>query len=95
MMGYNALMLDKLTCMACHDASGLDVGPPPDDEGGKWVTQLTTVGRAGPTTTFVLSHSIVHDVACDRCHFEENPNELVVLNADGTVPEPPAEETTG
>ncbi len=46
-------------------------------------------------TEFVLSHSIVHDVACDRCHFEENPFELVVLTADGEVPEPPAEETTG
>ena len=95
MLGYNALMLDKLTCMACHDASGLDVGPPPGDEGGPWVTQVTSVGRAGPTTEFVLSHSIVHDVACDRCHFEENPFELVVLTAAGEVPEPPAEETTG
>jgi len=95
MMGYNAIMLDKLTCMACHDASGLDVGPPPGEEGGPWVTQVTSEGRAGPTTEFVLSHSIVHDVACDRCHFEENPFELVVLTAAGEVPEPPAEETTG
>lgn len=94
MMGYNAIMLDKLTCMACHDASGLDVGPPPGEEGGPWVTQLTTVGRSGPTTEFVLSHSIVYEVACDRCHFDGNPNELVVLTADGEVPEPPEEETT-
>ena len=95
MKGYNDIMLDKLTCMACHDASGLDVGPPPGEEGGPWVTQVTSEGRAGPTTEFVLSHSIVHDVACDRCHFEENPFELVVLTAAGEVPEPPAEETTG
>lgn len=94
MKGYNAIMLDKLTCMACHDASGLDVGPPPGDEGGPWVTQVTSVGRAGPTTEFVLSHSIVYDVACDRCHFVDNANGLTVLTADGEVPEPPAEETT-
>jgi len=92
MKGYNALMLDKLTCMACHDASGLDVGPPPDGEGGPWVTQETSVGRAGPTTEFVLSHSIVYTVACDRCHFEENTFELTVFTADGSVPEPPAED---
>ena len=91
MKGLNAVMLDKLTCMACHDASGLDVGPPPDGEGGPWVTQQTTVGRGGPSTAYVLSHSIVYTVACDRCHFEENAWELTVLTADGEVP---AEETT-
>jgi len=95
MKGYNALMLDKLTCMACHDATGMDVGPPPDGEGGPWVTQVTSVGRSGPTTEYVLSHSIVYTVACDRCHFEENTFELTVLTADGEVPEPPEEETTG
>ena len=92
MKGYNAVMLDKLTCMACHDASGLDVGPPPDGEGGPWVTQVTSVGRAGPTTEFVLSHSIVYTVACDRCHFVDNVHELTVYTADGEVPEPPAED---
>jgi len=91
MKGMNAIMLDKLTCMACHDASGLDVGPPPDDPDGKWVTQLTTMGRAGPSTDVVLSHSIVFEVACDRCHFEENPWELTYLTAEGEIPEP-AEE---
>lgn len=94
MKGYNALMLDKLTCMACHDATGMDVGPPPDGEGGPWVTQVTSVGRAGPTTEFVLSHSIVYTVACDRCHFVDNVHELTVFTADGEVPEPPEEETT-
>ncbi len=94
MKGYNTTMLDKLTCMACHDASGLDVGPPPDDESGKWVTQLTSAGRGGPPTTeFVLSHSIVYEVSCDRCHYAENPWELTVRTADGEIPEP--EEVDG
>lgn len=89
MKGLNAVMLDKVTCMACHDASGLDVGPHPDEEmGGIFVTQETTVGRGGPSTTFVLSHSIVFEVACDRCHFADNMFGLTVLTADGQVPEP-------
>jgi len=81
-------MMEIVTCMACHDASGLDVGPHPDEEmGGIWVTQVTTMGRGGPETEFVLSHSIVYEVSCDKCHFEENPWGLIVLNADGSVPE--------
>jgi hypothetical protein len=70
--------LEKITCMACHDATGLDVGPHPSEEGGMWVTQQTTMGRGGPSTDYVLSHSPVFEVACDRCHFEENPWELTV-----------------
>lgn len=89
MKGMNAIMLEKVTCLACHDASGLDVGPHPDEEmGGIFITQVTEVGRGGPSTTAVISHSIVFDVACDRCHFEDNPWELTVLTAEGEIPEP-------
>ena len=77
-----------VSCMACHDAEGYDVGPHPDEEmGGIWVPQETTQGRGGPTTSAVISHSIVYEVACDRCHFEENPWELNVYTAEGEVPE--------
>lgn len=90
MKGYNAIMLPKVTCMACHDASGLDVGPHPDEEmGGIWVTQETTFGRGGPSTDYVLSHSIVFEVACDRCHSKGNVHGLSTLDSDGN----PAEET--
>lgn len=89
MKGYNAIMLDDLTCMACHDASGADVGPPPDDPEGKWVTQLTTFGRGGPSTDVVISHSVVYTVACDRCHSKENRFGLSTLDAGGD----PAMET--
>ena len=81
-----------LTCMACHDAVGYDVGPHPDEDmGGVWVPQETTVGRGGPSTSAVISHSIVYEVSCDRCHFEENAWELTVYTADGEIPEPPEE----
>ena len=74
--------------MACHDASGADVGPHPDEGNDLWVPQLTEVGRGGPTTTAIVSHSIVYTVACDRCHYEENAWSLSVLTAAGEVPEP-------
>jgi len=84
---YGAMQI--LTCMACHDAAGYDVGPHPDEAmGGIWVPQETTQGRGGPSTDAVISHSIVYEVACDRCHFEENPWELTVYTADGEIPEP-------
>ena len=84
MKGNNAIMLPKVTCMACHDASGLDVGPHPDEGmGGIWVTQETTVGRGGPSTAFVLSHSIVFEVACDRCHSMDNAHGLSTRDSGG------------
>jgi len=86
MKGKNAFH-DDVTCMACHDANGYDVGPHPDESmGGIWVTQETTMGRGGPSTAFKLSHSIVYEVACDRCHFENNTWELRELTADGETP---------
>jgi len=85
---YNE-MRDTVTCIACHDAFGYDVGPHPDEDIDIWTTTLTEVGRSGPTTSAVISHSIVHEVACDRCHFEENLWELTVRTATGEIPAPP------
>ncbi len=91
--GRYSLMADRVTCMACHDASGADVGPHPDEAmGGIFTTTLTEVGRAGPTTSAIVSHSIQYVVACDRCHFADNTWELTVYTADGEIPE--EEETT-
>ena len=85
-------MVEKVSCIACHDASGADVGPHPSDpENEQWTTQLTEMGRSGPTTSAIISHSIQHEVLCDRCHFDGNTWELPVLTADGEIPEP-AEE---
>jgi cytochrome c551/c552 len=89
---YVNVMLDRVSCIACHDAEGYDVGPDPNDpENGLWTTTLTEVGRAGPTTSAIVSHSIVHDVSCTRCHFEENTWGLQVLTEDGQIPEPEEE----
>ena len=87
--GRYIAMEDKLTCMACHDASGAEVGPnPAEDAGGIWTTLLTEVGRSGPTTTAIISHSIQYTVACNRCHFEGNTWELTVYTETGEIPEP-------
>lgn len=86
-MGTNSVHTN-VSCMACHDAEGYDVGPHPDEAmGGLWVTQQTTIGRGGPTTSAIVSHSPQWQVSCDRCHFEGNTWELIVLTADGEVPE--------
>src|SRR5574340_257264 len=87
--GKYALMADKLTCMACHDSSGAEVGPNPDEAaGGVWTTLLTEQGRSGPTTSAIVSHSIQYTVACNRCHFDGNTLGLTVYNETGEIPEP-------
>ncbi|RLE06170.1 MAG: hypothetical protein DRJ13_00775 [Bacteroidetes bacterium] len=93
--GAYASMRDTVTCMACHDASGADVGPHPDEDIDLWVTTLTEMGRSGPTTSAIVSHSIVYEVACDRCHYVDNEWELTVRTADGSIPDPDAEAPAG
>jgi hypothetical protein len=89
MKGYNAVMLDKVSCIACHDASGADVGPDPEDEAGLWTTTETTSGRGPPTTNAIVSHSIQWSVACDRCHSKGNAYGLSTRDSAGD----PLEET--
>lgn len=81
--------LAKIDCIACHDASGSDVAPNPDETmGGRWTTVETSVSRSGETSVVpVVSHSVQWEVSCDRCHFAENPWELEVLTAEGEAPE--------
>jgi hypothetical protein len=87
-----APMMERVTCIACHDASGLDVGLHPDEAmGGVFTTILTSTSRTGAVSTnYVHSHSIQWSVSCDRCHFEGNMWELPVLTAAGTEPTPAA-----
>ncbi len=76
----------NVSCMACHDASGSQVGPD-EAQNGLWVTILVAADRSGKETkTTVVSHSIKWQVACDRCHFKDNPNGLTVLDATGKPP---------
>jgi len=59
-----------VTCSACHDADGLTVGP---DAAGKWVTFRPQALESETEPTPFTSHNTAVDVACDRCHFANNP----------------------
>lgn len=82
----------NVECLACHDASGMDVAPlGAEGETPRWTTVLTETSRSGETTTeYVKSHSVMWEVDCSRCHFEGNPWELEVYTPEGAVPEPAA-----
>lgn len=81
----HALHLDQVTCVACHDASGAEVGPNPMEEtGGAWTTIETGMSRSGEMTVApIVSHSVQWLVECDRCHFADNAAGLVELDATG------------
>ena len=58
-----------VTCVACHDADGLDVGPNVENA---WFTFLTE----GEETYQYSSHNVVLAVDCERCHYPDNPWDL-------------------
>lgn len=64
----------SVTCVACHDDAGLGVGPQAD---GVWVTWRTTELLGRETTTAYQSHTLQRPVSCVRCHFADNPWQLV------------------
>jgi len=60
----------RVSCTACHDASGLKVGL--SEETGMWVTfQIMTIAGAETTKPYE-SHNLQIEVNCARCHFEGN-----------------------
>ena len=61
-----------LTCAACHDAAGMEIGPVPNSS--QWNTWLPAAGSVEKRPFF--SHSIQRQVDCERCHFEGNLWEL-------------------
>ena len=71
---------NSVTCVACHDASGLAVGPL--EAGGAWITWRTTELLGRQTTKPFQSHAIQLDVACQRCHYEGNPWELTIQTGE-------------
>ena len=60
-----------VTCGACHDASGMEVGP--DEESGLWTTFLSGIAGVSTDRFPFTSHNIVLEAPCDRCHFVSNP----------------------
>ncbi len=58
-----------VACVACHDASGMQVGL--DDESNLWIT--FAIGPADTEPFAFPSHDIVLESRCDRCHFVDNP----------------------
>jgi hypothetical protein len=61
----------SVTCGACHDASGMEVGP--DKESGLWTTFISGSAEDGVDRFPYTSHNVVLDARCDRCHFVNNP----------------------
>ncbi len=68
-----------VSCAACHDSAGWDVGPHP--ETGVWVTfgPWTQEAKVGGEVTIIntgtvpfSSHDLDLEVNCDRCHFSGN-----------------------
>lgn len=73
-----------VSCAACHDNAGWDVGP--DPETGIWTTfspwsHEVMIGEADSIlqsgTIPFSSHDIGLEVNCERCHFSGNPWELI------------------
>jgi len=72
-----------VSCAACHDNAGWEVGP--DPETGIWTTfspwsHEVKIGEADSIlqsgTVPFSSHDIGLEVNCERCHFSGNPWEL-------------------
>jgi hypothetical protein len=73
----------NLTCSACHDATGMEVGP--IGQSATWTTWRSADlnGEAGHFPHF--SHDVQRQVDCQRCHFSDNPWSLPLLK-DDSVP---------
>lgn len=55
-------------CVACHDSSGLEIGPDPDT--AVWTTFISPTDEAEPRA--FISHTTQVSVDCERCHFAGN-----------------------
>lgn len=64
----------NIYCVACHDASGLQVGPVDNQQ--YWTTFRGTEFMGKVNTNPYYSHELQKQVDCTRCHFPENPWEI-------------------
>ncbi len=60
-----------ISCEACHDADGLDVGP--GEEDGIWRTYVVVPSGDAEENVIFASHNIILEAPCERCHYVENP----------------------
>ncbi len=61
----------SVTCGACHDANGMEVGP--DEESDLWTTFISASTETGAERFPFTSHNVVLEANCERCHFVSNP----------------------
>jgi hypothetical protein len=61
----------NVDCWACHDASGLQVGPVGSVQ-GEWSTLRTIVVGGVNITGKYVSHNLQRQVSCTRCHYAGN-----------------------
>ncbi len=68
---YHSNIHAMVNCVACHDASGMDILNP---EGGtNWTTYRTVQSVQGPVSEIYSSHNLQRTVNCQKCHFSGNP----------------------
>jgi hypothetical protein len=71
----HSLLHANVLCVACHDASGFAVEPL--EETGDWITYRTTEFMGQASTEPYQSHALQLQVDCQRCHYPDNPWDLV------------------
>ncbi|MGD8604930.1 MAG: hypothetical protein PVF49_10215 [Anaerolineales bacterium] len=72
----------NVSCVACHDASGMEIGPNPDT--AIWTTLFPSEGE--DSLHAFPSHNTQVSIACDRCHFADNPWSLSEIEPAATNP---------
>ena len=70
----------SVTCVACHDASGLPVNLDPVD--GLWKIWQRNIQDGTTPAVPYSSHNIQLAVDCNRCHYSDNPWNLPIVTGD-------------
>jgi hypothetical protein len=74
----------RVTCVACHDASGLEVVYDPDSDSWRTIRSTFLLGKV--VTANYQSHQLQGQVDCSRCHNDDNIWDLPVYAGDEGVP---------
>lgn len=74
----HSLLHIGVSCVACHDASGMEVGIFETDN--VWITFRTTELMGRESIKPYQSHKLQRKVDCGRCHYSGNPWNLELLD---------------